>query len=126
MSAPGLPAPPGNREITLVTKIIQRTAQRKIQWHRQQSAFIAVTPNGMQFDFILSAPFPGNQTWVTFTVRDQGQEIFKVQRVANSLVPSLGQRTSGPLYQLVDRLFAVVVNAAEDNIDQALRKLDQI
>lgn len=132
MSSPsGLPAAPiTNREMALIMKVIQKTAQKRLIWRRQQSALVAATANGLQADFIVSTPIFGTPaTWVTFTVRDQGKELVKIQRSTNALSAGLfGQILGTPpaVIQLVDNLFAMVSGSAEDDIDQALRKLDQI
>jgi hypothetical protein len=114
------------REAQLVAKIVQKTAQGKMLWQRQPSAFTAVTPNSMQFDFIVSAPFGGaQQGWVSFVIRDAGREVLKIQRSGLHLtLPGSGTATP-QLIGLVDHLFILVSRKAEDDLGEVLRKLDQ-
>jgi hypothetical protein len=117
-----------NRQSLLIQKLLQKTAQGRIAWQRLPSSISAVTPNGMQFDFILSATIPGaaGQTWVSFTARDQGVEILKSQRNDNLLQLVLGAQSTGPIQRLLDALFQAAAGRAFDNMGRAIAKLDQL
>lgn len=112
------------REAALVARIIARTAQGRITWHKLPSSVTAMTANGMRFDFILNAPIlVSAQTWVTFTVRDQTVEVLKVQK---TLIPVMMTPAATQLERLVDQLFNVAVGKAQDTVDRAIAKLDQL
>lgn len=112
-----------SREAALVTRIIARTAQGRIMWHKLPSSLSAMTANGMRFDFILNAPIlVSSQTWVTFTVRDQNVEVLKVQKTLIPLMMTPGMQ----LERLVDQLFNVAIGKAQDTVDRAIAKLDQL
>jgi len=124
----GLPSPGGGfREVALIRKILERTKQGKVKWQRQPSAISAATANGLQFYFVLTAPFaPLGQDWVTFTVRDQNAEIATVQKNPLPIpIPTVSFPTD-PVVSAANELFQAVSGAAEDNVDRAIRKLDNI
>lgn len=107
------------RKVALVVKIIQKTQQGKIDWQRGSSSISALTPNGVQFDFILGAPILGPQTWVSFNVRDQNMEVLKVQKV-----PLLLGRSTG-LERAIDALFSIAQGRVQDNVGRIMSKLDE-
>jgi hypothetical protein len=116
-----------SRDVALIRKILERTKQGKVRWQRILNAISAATPNGLQFDFVLSTPFGSlGSSWVMFTVRDQGAEIMRVQRnIAALNLPSLIV-TTDPVNDAAEELFQAVSGSAEDNVDRASRKLDNI
>lgn len=125
-SMPNQPRTEVSRDVQLIVKIIQKTQIGRITWHRLPSSVSAITPNGMQFDFIINSPIllpSAGPIWVSFTVRDQNVEVFKIQRPILRPVPG-----SAPfaLLQAVDALFNEATGRAEDHVGRAIAKVDQL
>ena len=123
------PQPDDPKQVELVQKISEKTREGKIGWSKTKTGISASVSGKMVVSFVVSPTLLGlgGHAWALFTIRgEKGNEILKVENVADIAGVLTGRSTAGPLAQAANELFSLVQESAKGDVERALDLVSRI
>lgn len=123
------PQPDDPKQVELVQKISEKTREGKIAWSRTKTGISASVSGKMVVSFVVSPTLfgLGGHAWAVFTIRgEKGNEILKVENLADAMGVLTGRSTVGPLAQAANELFNLVQESAKGDVEKALDLVSRI
>jgi hypothetical protein len=113
-------------DAALVQKVIEKSKEGKLLWKRSGNTYEASTGDGSLSVTLEALPnaLLGN-LWSQFTVKNNYEEILRLQAQPNALLALSGLRPN-PASELVDRLVEFLEDTRQSEVTKAISVLDNL